>query len=127
MKSFLPLLVFVFVLSGCYFRSVEGADSPLAQYVGRQAEVRKRIVVYDRGMWGRLGVPAGEWSIAPKEKVTIALEPGARFEVIGVASRRIESGKHYYLACRYRAAQADVTFDYPADDKFIGADFLSWR
>ena len=113
--------------SGCHMRSVEGADSPLAQYVGRHAEIRKTIVVYDRGAFGRLGVPAGEWPMSKKEEVKISLEPGATFEVIGVASRRIESGKHYYLACRYRTAGEEVTFDYPADGKFIGADYISWR
>lgn len=55
------------------------------------------------------------------------LEPGARFEVIGVSSRRLESGKHYYLACFYRTAGGEVTFDYPADGNFIGTDHLSWR
>ena len=127
MKALLLSLFIVFLLSGCYMRSVEGADSPFAQYVGRHAEVRKQIVVYDRGAFGRLGIPAGEWPVSKKEEVKVSLEPGATFEVIGVASRRIESGKHYYLACRYRTTGEDVTFDYPADGKFIGADYISWR
>jgi len=126
-KSLFLFLALAFVLSGCPVRLVEGSDSPLAQYVGRRAEVRKKIVVYDQGAFGRLGVPANEWPMSKKEKVQTSLEPGAIFEVIGVASRRIESGKHYYLACRYHAAGEEVMFDYPADEKFIGADYLSWR
>jgi hypothetical protein len=122
------LLVFLLLLlSGCYVRSLEGKDTALAQYVGRHAEVRKQIVVYEQGAFGRLGRPAGEWPVSKKEVPKISLEPGATFEVIGVASRRTESGKHYYLACLYRTAGEDVTFDYRADRKFIGADYISWR
>ena len=127
MKPLLLFLAVAFVLSGCHVRLVEGSDSPLAKYVGRRAEVRKKVVVYDHGVFGRLGVPAGEWPVSEKEEVKMTLEPGASFEVVGVSSRRIESGKHYYLACRYRVAGEDVMFDYPADEKFIGTDYISWR
>lgn len=105
----------------------EDSKSGLAEYVGRRAEVRKQIIVYDRGIFGRLGVPAGEWPIGRRDEVLAKLDPGAIFEVIGVASRRIESGKHYYLACRYRLADKEVTFDYPAEAKFIKAEYLVWQ
>lgn len=127
MKLLLPLLALTFVLAGCWVRFAEGGDSPYAAYVGRHAEVRKKIVVYDRGSFGMLGIPAGEWPVSKSEKVRVSLEPGATFEIIGVASRRIDSGKHYYFACRIRAAGEEVNFDYPADGKLIGADYLSWR
>ncbi|MFA5264061.1 MAG: hypothetical protein WC378_09540 [Opitutaceae bacterium] len=127
MKSLFPILAFAFVLSGCYVRFVEGADSPLAQYVGRHAEVRKKVIVYERGVFfGRFGVPAGEWPVSKKEEVKATLEPGLSFEVVAVSSRRTESGKHYYLVCRYHTAGEEVTFDYPADGKFIGYDYILW-
>lgn len=127
MKALLFLLAFAVFLSGCYVRFVEGADSPVAKYVGRKAEVTKKIAVYDRGAFGMLGVPIGEWPISKKEEIKISLEPGVTFEIIGVASRRIESGKHYYLVCRYRTEGKEVTFDYLADGKFIGPDYISWQ
>ncbi len=49
------------------------------------------------------------------------------FEVIGVSSRRLESGKHYYLVCRYRSAGEEMTFDYPAEGKYIGPAYISWH
>ena len=127
MKSLVLFLSFVFVLSGCHVRLVEGSDSPPSRFVGRRAEVRTKVVVYDRGVFGLLAVPAGEWPASKEEKMTATLEPGASFEVVGVSSRRIESGKHYYLACRCRVAGKEMMFDYPADEKFIGADYISWR
>jgi hypothetical protein len=127
MKPLHSILVFAFVLSGCFMRSVEAPESPLARYVGRHAEFRKRIVVYDHGVAGRLGVPAGEWPASKEEEVKMTLEPGARCEIIGVSSRLIPSGKHYYFVCRYRMAGEEVAFDYPADEKFIGADYILWR
>lgn len=120
-------LVLVLVLSGCYLRFNEGADSPFAQYVGRQATVKRTVLIYDYGILGALGAPAGEWPVSKGQQVKATLEPGAVFEVVGASSRRIESGKHYYLACRYHAAGEEVLFDYPADGQFIGAAYLSFR
>jgi hypothetical protein len=128
MKTLLLLMVaLAFVLAGCCVRLSEGTNSPVAQYVGRSAEIKKKIVVYERGVFGRLGVPAGEWPSSQNDKVKVTLEPGAIVEVTGVASRRLESGKHYYLACRYRGVDEEVTFDYPADEKFLGPGYISWR
>jgi hypothetical protein len=127
MKPLLSFLILALALSGCYLRMEEGADSPLAHYVGRHAEVAKKIVIYDSGVFGRLGVPADEWPRSKKEKVTMSLEPGMSFEVIGVSSLRTESGKHRYLVCRHRTSSEEVTFDYPAGGKFIGAGYISWR
>lgn len=127
MKPFVLFLTVAYILSGCYSRVVQGSDAPLAAYVGRLAEVRKNVIIFDRGIFGRLGVPAGEWPISKDEIVKTSLEPGASFKVTGVVSRRIDSGKHYYFACRYDRPGEEVTFDYPADAKYIDGDHLTWR
>ena len=126
MKPFLLLSVFAFVFSGCHLRFVEGTDSPYAKYVGRHAEVRQKIAIYDQGFSGRLGIPVGEWPMSKGAKISLTIEPGTGIEIIGVSSRKTESGKHYYLTCRHRIDGKEVIFDYPANAKFIGADYLSW-
>lgn len=115
----------LFLSSGCYLRIPEDSASPYAQYVGRHAEIKKEVVIYDLGAGGRLGVPLDGWRAS--QKVLAVLQPGGVLEITGVFSRRIESEKHYYLECRYNSADVDVVFDFPADDRFMGANHLNWK
>ena len=113
-KYILCVLLFVVFwhLTGCYIRFEENKNSPYHEYVGKYAETTIDIVIIGRGwggLFGRLGIPVGTWRI---NRRIGTLPAGSVIKITGTSSRRLESGKNYYLECLHDADGEKITFDF---------------
>ena len=58
------------------------------------------------------------WVCAGRKKFVV-VPAGTRLEIIGISTRRIESGKWYYFECRYETGGEKVLFDYPISKRYL--------
>ena len=113
-------------LTGCYIRFEENEDSPYHEYIGKYAETTIDIIILDGGWWnffGRMGVPDdGRWRINHRIGT---LPAGSVIKITGISSRRLESGKNYYLECLHDADGKKITFDY--HESLIKKGYLNFK
>ena len=111
------ILLFIFSsMTGCYFRSKEKKKYQF--YIGKHVRTKVDLALpsdFASSLQTAVAFPLDKYVKSAYKLVPM----GSMLNITGISSRRIESGKWYYLEFEYDENGTVIVFDYPISQRYI--------